>query len=191
MMRFIVKTWIVTFWMLWIPMSVYASVSQWKIIPNESSITFTGTQNNAPASGSFKKFTGEIAFDPNQLSKSTVHIVIDMSSLTSSYSTFTDTLQSADWFDIKKYPQAIYEATHFTKTGNNTYQANGNLTIRDKTLPITLTFNAEPLSNTKVRAKGSVMIKRLDYGVGQGQWADTSLVKNEVQVNFTITAMKE
>ena len=193
MMQFIKKKWIVTFWMLLLPISVHAAVSQWNIIPNESSITFTGTQNNAPASGSFKKFTGDIAFDSNQLNASKVRIVVDMTSLTASYSTFTDTLLTADWFDVKKYPQAVFEATHFTKTGNNAYQANGTLTIRNKTLPVTVSFNTESLSNTnkKVRAKGSVMIKRLDYGVGQGQWADTSLVKNEVQVNFTITATKE
>lgn len=169
----------------------HAAVAEWQIVPNESSITFTGIQNGAPASGSFKKFTGEIHLDPNQLSESKVRIEIDMNSVATSYSTFTSTLLTSDWFDVKKFPKAIFEATHFTKTANNTYQVSGTLTIRDKTLPITLTMDTESLSNTKGRVKGKVTIKRLDYNVGQGEWADTSLVKNEVEVNFSITATKK
>ncbi len=167
-----------------------AAVPQWQIIPNESNVTFTGTQNGAPATGNFKKLTGTIVIDPNQLNASHVRIVIDMTSLYMSYSTLVTTLQSADWFNVKQYPEAIFEATHFTKTGSNTYQAEGTLTIKGKTLPITIHFTATSLSNTKGRATGDVTINRLDYGVGQGQWADISLVKNEVQVHFVITALK-
>lgn len=178
------------FLFLFIPLVAYPAIPTWQIIPSESSISFTGTQNGAPASGSFKKFTGNIQMDLNQLSDSKVKVIVDINSLSMPYSTFTDTLLTSDWFNVARFPTAVFEATHFTKTGENEYQANGTLTIRDKTEPVTLTFVAMPLSNNKEQVKGSTVLKRTVFGVGQGAWADTSTVKDDVQVSFVITAVK-
>jgi polyisoprenoid-binding protein YceI len=186
--RFNIQTWIITLLLLLMPIIARAEVPKWQIIPNESSITFTGTQNNAPVSGKFKKFTGEIAFDPNQLSASKVRIVIDMNSVSTSYSDFTSALLTSDWFNVKLFPDAIFEANHFTKIGENKYEADGNMAIRDKTVPIKLTFTGEALSKTKGRVKGSVTLKRLVFGIGQGEWESTDEVKDEVTVNFILTA---
>lgn len=191
MIQSIIKKWIFTVLVLLAPAIVEAAVPEWQIVPSESSITFTGIQNDAPASGQFKKFTGEISLDPNQLNASKVRIVIDMNSVSMSYSDFTNTLLTTDWLNVKLFPQAIFEATHFTKIGENKYQANGTLTIRDKTVPVTLTFVAEELSKTKGRVKGNTTLKRTIFGVGQGEWADTDAVKDDVQVNFTITAIRK
>lgn len=189
--RFYVQTCIITFLILLVPIIAKAEVPAWQILPNESSITFTGIQNNSPVSGKFKKFTGEIAFDPAQLSASKVRIVIDMNSVSTSYSDFTSTLLTPDWFDVKLFPQAVFEASHFTKSAENTYEAKGTLTIRDKTVPVTLTFLVEKLSETKGRVKGSTTLKRLVFGIGQGEWESTDEVKDEVKVTFTLTAIKK
>lgn len=175
---------------LLLPFICYAAVPSWQILPNESSITFTGTQNGAPASGNFKKFSGVIHFDPDHLNDSTVRFVIDMNSVTTSYSDFTTTLITEDWFNVKLFPEAIFESSHFTKTGDNKYQAAGTLTIRDKTIPVTLSFDAKPLSATKVLVQGNTVIKRTQFGVGQGEWGDTDAVKDDVLVNFSLTALK-
>ena|SRR3990167_305043 len=191
MMQSIVKQGILVLLVLLMPAMAIATVPKWQVIPSESSITFTGIQNDAPASGKFKKFNGEISFDPAQLNASKVRIIIDMNSVSTSYSDFTSTLLTSDWFNVKSFPQAIFEATDFTKISENTYQANGMLTIRDKTAPVTLTFSTEELSKTKGRVKGSITVKRMMFGVGQGEWSDTNAVKDDVQVSFTMTAMKE
>lgn len=186
--RFNSQTWVITLLLLLVPIIAKAAVPQWQIIPNESSITFKGTQNNAPVSGKFNKFTGEIAFDPNQLSASKVRIVVDMNSVSTSYSDFTSALLTSDWFHVKLFPEAIFEANYFTKIGENKYEADGNMTIRDKTVPVKLTFTGEALSKTKGRVKGSIILKRLVFGIGQGEWESTDEVKNEVTVNFILTA---
>ena len=92
---------------------------------------------------------------------------------------------------MKLFPEAIFESESFKKTGNNQYQVDGKLTIRDKTVPVVLTFSTEELTKTKGRVKGSTTVKRMMFGVGQGEWSDTNAVKDDVQVNFTMTAMKE
>ena len=168
-----------------------AAVPAWQIVPSESTLTFTGTQNGAPVTGEFKRFTGEINFDPQQLQASNIKIIVDIGSIADAYNQLADTLKTADWFNEKGFPQAVFQAHEFTKTGNKTYQAKGTLTIRDKTLPVTLNFTQEEYTTTKARVKGSTTLKRTAFGVGQGDWADTNAVKDDVRVDFVLTAVKK
>ena len=184
------KKWIFTLLVL-LPVVSVAAVPSWTIVPSESSISFTATQNGAPVTGKFTKFTGEINFDPNQLSESNVKIVVDVGSISDPYNQLSDTLKMPEWFNIKLFPQAIFQSSGFVKTGDKTFQAKGNLTIRDKTRPITLTFTQEEYTPTKARAKGTTTIKRTAFGVGQGEWADTKTVKDDVQVDFIVTGVKK
>src|SRR5438445_7522047 len=87
-----------------LPVVTIAAVPSWKIVPTESSLTFTATQNGAPVTGAFKNFTGKINFDPNQLGESNVKIIVDMGSVTDSYNQLSDTLKAPHWFDIKLFP---------------------------------------------------------------------------------------
>lgn len=179
------------FCFLWWPMVSIAAAPVWQIIPNESQLSFTATQNGAPVTGEFKKFAAEIQFDPNQLNANSVKITVDTSSIADPYNQLSDTLKGADWFNVKNFPQAVFTSNQFTKTGDKTYQSQGSLTIRDKTLPVTLIFTQEEYTGNKARIKGSTTIKRTAYGVGQGEWADTNAVKDDVRIDFVITAIKQ
>lgn len=176
--------------LLFLPVMAFAAAPAWKIVPKDSNITFTATQNGAPVTGLFKNFTGDINFDPSQLSTSNVKIVIDVSSISDAYNQLADTLKGKDWFDATTYPQATFKSSEFTKTGDKTYQVKGTLTIRDKTLPTTLNVTQEEYSATKAVMKGTTTIKRTSFGVGQGEWADTKAIKDDVKIDFTITAQK-
>lgn len=173
------------------PVASIAAVSSWKIVPNESSLSFTATQNGAPVTGKFTNFSGEINFDPNQLSESNVKIIVNVGSISDPYNQLSETLKTPDWFNVKVFPQAIFQSSNFTKTGDKTFQAKGNLTIRDKTLPVTLIFTQEEYSQAKAVMKGSTVIKRSAFGVGQGEWSDTKTVKDDVQVDFTVTGIRK
>lgn len=177
--------------LVFVSLMATAGVPAWNIVPNESSINFTATQNNSPVSGTFKAFTGDIHFDPAQLNASNVTITVDLASVTTSYAEVADTLKMADWFDVKNHPQAVFKASKFSKVSDNNYKADGTLTIRDKTLPITLTFIVDQFTPSNLHLKGSAVLKRTDFGVGQGDWAKTDAVKDEVQVNFILSAMKK
>lgn len=172
-------------------MPILAGATTWQIVPKDSSLTFTATQNNAPVSGQFKTFTGEINFDPAKLDSSSVNIVVDVGSVTASYKDVADTLKTPDWFDTKVFPKAVFKASQFTKTGDKNYQAAGNLTIRDKTVPVTLTFTLDEYSPTNAHAAGSTTLKRSAFGVGRGDWASTDTVKDDVQVNFILSVVKK
>jgi len=190
-MRSQISKWMLIIMIVIAPLFAYAATPVWQIIPDESSITFKGVQNGAPASGKFKKFTGTIHFDPDDLNTSNVKIDIDMNSVSMSYADFTSALISEDWFNVKLFPNAIFEATHFTKIDNNLYKANGSLTIRDKSVPIEISFDAKEQPGNKVLVTGSTVVKRTQFGVGQGEWSDTDAIKDNVDVAFSVTAKRE
>ncbi|SRR5579883_135068 len=169
----------------------YAAKS-WKIIPEKSKLTFTAIQNNSPVTGQFKNFTGDIAFDPKDLNGSHVNIVIDMKSVTTSYGTVADTLKTPEWFDVNKYPQALFAADYIVedaKAGHNAYMASGKLTIRDKTVPIVVHFVLDQYSDKLAHVKGDTEFARTKFNVGTGEWAKTDAIKDNVKVEFDITAM--
>lgn len=176
---------------LFIPIMSHAAPSpQWDIVSKDSSIMFTATQNGSPVAGQFKNFTGDINFDPALLHSSHIEITVDMTSLSTPYKEVQTTLKTPEWFNTKLFPKAIFKANQFTKTGNNTYQANGTLTIRDKTVPITLHFTLDEYTETKAHATGGTMLKRTAFGVGTGEWSKTDEVKDDVEVNFVLSAVR-
>ena len=181
----------VLFLLLVLPLTVRAAAPMWQMIPEKSSITFTATQNNSPVSGQFKSFISDINFDPLRLDSSYVKIVVDISSVTTSYGQVAETLKTPDWFDVKLFPSAIFTTSSITKMNEKTYQAKGNLTIRDKTIPLAFNFTLEDFTKKTSRVIGSTVIKRTSFGVGKGDWSNTNEIKDDVTVNFTITAIKK
>lgn len=164
---------------------------QWTIIPEESQLSFTATQNDAPVTGSFKQFSGDILVDPNDLASSSIDIIVDMNSIYASYSDLKDTLITADWFNVKLFPQAEFKAKGIQKLADDHYQTTGTLRIRDKSVPVTLTFEAKQPVNDKGLVEGSTVLKRTLFGVGQGEWSSTNEVKDDVTVHFKVAAVKK
>src|SRR5690242_18300077 len=103
-MKMIIRNYVFVMLIIVLPGFSLAATPHWKIVPNESTLTFTATQNDAPVTGKFKTFSGEINFDPAQLNASNVHIIVDMNSLSTSYDDLTTTLMTPDWLNIKIFP---------------------------------------------------------------------------------------
>ncbi|CDZ77406.1 hypothetical protein BN59_01689 [Legionella massiliensis] len=170
-----------------------ADTANWQVVPAESTLSFTATQNNAPVTGQFKTFTAELKCNLAQPETcgSNIKIVVDINSVSDAYNQLSDTLKTAEWFDTKDFPKAVFQTSQVSKTGDKAYEAKGSLTIRDKTQPVTLSFNQTDGTDSKVVFKGTTTIKRTAFGVGTGEWADTNAVKDDVQINFTLSAAKQ
>jgi polyisoprenoid-binding protein YceI len=161
------------------------AASQWSMQPKESKLTFVGEQAGAQFQGTFDKFTADIRFDPKDLATSRFDVKIDTASVNTQDGERDDTIKSADLFDVKRFPSAQYVADKFTPKGGDKYAATGKLTLRNvtKDVPIDFTFESK---DGAAWLKGTAKIKRLDFGVGQGEWKDTSTVGNDVQVRFAL-----
>jgi polyisoprenoid-binding protein YceI len=168
---------------------IAVAATQWSMQPKQSKLTFTGTQAGAPFTATFDKFTADIKFDPQDLPGSRFDVTIDLASVNSGDGERDDTIKSPDLFGVKQWPTGHYVADKFTDKGAGKFAATGKLTLRNVTrdVPIEFTF-----SDGKDGAwlKGSASLKRLDFGVGQGEWKDTSSVANDVKVGFALLLKK-
>ncbi len=171
-------------------MGVNAEVPRWELVQDESTVVFTATQNGAPISGKFNSFKGEIAFDPLQLNQSKVRIIVDTGSVTLSYQELADTLKTEDWFNVKKFPEAQFTSENFNPVDQETYEVNGKLTIRDKTMPMAVKFMVKEQDENKMIIDGGSTFSRSTFGVGQGDWASTEEIKDAVKVDFHFTLKK-
>ena len=120
-----------------------------------------------------------------------MRIIVDTGSVSTSDRDISDMLITADWLNVKVFPQAVFNANNFVRTGNNSYLANGRLTIWNKTLPVKVTFMLDQYTQDNAKAKGTMVLKRNDFGIGQGDWSDINVIKNDVQVNFKICAITQ
>ena len=164
--------------------SVAFAATQWTLQPKESKLTFVGTQAGAEFEGTFERFTADIKFDPQDLAGSRFDVKIDMASANTRDSERDDTIKSDDLFAVKQFPSAHYVADRFAAKGSK-FTATGKLTIRNVTRDVPIEFTFEK-KNGNAWLKGTAQLKRLDFGVGQGDWKDTSTVANEVKVNFAL-----
>ena len=154
----------------------------------KSTITFTAVQNNAPVTGSFQTFDAQIRFSPDALETSSAIVSIDTGSVQASYGEVASNLKGKDWFAVDTFPKAIFTSKKITHLTGNRYQADATLTIRDKTVPVKLDFTLTQFSPTHATVDGTTTLKRTDFGIGQGEWKDTSAVKEEVRVAIHLIA---
>lgn len=149
-----------------------------------SSLTFASTYEGEVFSGRFPNFATKFSFDPKQLATSKLDVTIPLTGVATANAERDDALKGADFFSIAKFPQARYTATKFRSLGGNQYAADGNLSLRGISKPVTLTFTWTPGAQPVLTGKATV--KRLDFGVGGGDWADTDTLPNEVAVSTKV-----
>jgi polyisoprenoid-binding protein YceI len=163
----------------------------WRMEPTASQLTFVGKQAGAEFTGKFERFTADIHFDPEDLANSKFIVDIDVATVNSKDKERDDILKGNDLFNVKRWPKARYVAETITAKGDDKFSATGKLTIRDVTrdVPIEFAFTLDP-AGKNAWLKGGAALKRLDFGVGQGEWKDTQWVSNDVRVEFALRLAK-
>lgn len=164
-----------------------AMAKEWTVDYANSHLGFIGTQGTSSFNGEFKKFTSAIDLDPEKSDGGHITANIDMTSASAGSSERDGYLPQTDWFDTKQFPQAQFASTTIRKTGDHTFIADGNLTIKGISKPISLPFTLVQ-DGDHWRAQGKVTILRQDFHVGLGQWANEQYVKYNVDVTVDIAA---
>jgi polyisoprenoid-binding protein YceI len=161
-----------------------ASATSYTADASKSGLEFAGVQAGAEFKGVFHKFTAAIDFAPDSLANSHFDVLIDMNSVDSLDKDRDGTMRGGDVFDVAHYPTAHYVTRSFTKTAGG-YSAIGALTLHGvtKDVPIDFKFAQAPSGTTLV---GSAKLKRLEFGVGQGDWKSTEWIGDSVNVAFSL-----
>ena len=170
-------------------LAVQPALAQQKLIPAQSELGFTFKQMGVPVDGKFQKFDAQINFDAAKLDTSKVAFTVDMLSATLGDAAYDAELAKPIWFSTPKFPQASFASSSIKALGGGKFEVAGKLSVKgvaqDVVVPITMTqAGAGPAAVTT--AIGSFPMKRLTFKIGEGEWADTSMVADPVQVKFKL-----
>ena len=153
----------------------------------KSSLSFISKQMNVPVEGSFKSFRSTLVFDPAKPAAARAELEIDMASIDAGSKDANDEVAGKDWFNTRAFPTARFESTSVKPLGGNRFEIAGKMTIKGRTLdlstPVTVTQQGNSAS-----FDGSLVLKRADYAIGDGVWADFGTVANEIQIKFRLVA---
>lgn len=161
----------------------------WSIDHEKSRITFTATQYGQDFEGHFEGFDGQIIFDPATPDQNKAKIEIKIASIKTGSEDRDTQARSAEWFGIDQYPVAIYETQSITKTDETHFFAKGMLNLHGVTIPVEFPFTLAINGNRAVMA-AELILKRLDFGIGQGEWQKTDAVGNDVKVSIAVEAIR-
>jgi polyisoprenoid-binding protein YceI len=150
-----------------------------------SEIAFTTRQMGVPVEGKFGKFSAQITLDPKKPDTGSVAFTIDTGSARFGSAELDAEVPKPTWLNVPKFPQASFQSSAIKAAGPGRFEVAGKLSIkgqvRDITVPVQLTQTG-PNST----ASGAFTIKRLEFKVGEGEWTDTSMLANDVQVRFKL-----
>ncbi len=156
-----------------------------QVVPASSEIAFVSKQMGVAVEGKFKKWSAQITLDPKKPEAGKVAFTIDTGSASFGVPETDAEVGKAPWFNAAKFPQASFASSAIKALGGGRFEVRGKLTVKgvaqDAVVPVAVTQ-----SGAASTATGAFTIKRLDFKIGEGEWADTSMVANDVQVKFKL-----
>jgi len=156
-----------------------------KLLPAQSEIVFTSRQMGVPVEGRFRKFDAQVAFDPRQPETGRVTLTVDLASVAMGAAESEAEVAKPGWFDTKAFPQASFQSSAIKAVGGGRFEMSGKFTLKGQSRDLTVPVTLAQAGGTSI-ASGSFVVKRLDFRIGDGDWSDTSLVANDVQVRFKL-----
>lgn len=149
-----------------------------------STLAFATRYDGEVFAGTFPGFSTRLSFDPADPAAGALDVTIPLAGARSGNSDRDSTLQGADFFNVARFAEARYTARGFRALGDGRYAADGTLELRGVSKPVTLTFTWKPGAQPVLEGKATV--KRLEFGVGGGDWADTGTIPDETAISTRV-----
>ena len=153
----------------------------------KSSLAFTYTQMGVASEGQFRRFPTQLRFDPAQPANASATLEIDLASIDTGSPEANAEVVSKAWFNTKAHPTARFVSSAIRPLGGERYEVAGKLTIKGVTRDVAAPATFRQTGNQALFA-GSFTLKRADFNIGEGMWADFGTVANEIQVRFKFAA---
>jgi polyisoprenoid-binding protein YceI len=162
-----------------------AAVHAQKVDYSKSEITFVAKQLGVPLDGRFRKFAAQIAFDPARPAEAKASIEVELSSIDTGLPEGDAEVTKRTWFNVAAFPMAKFQSTSVKKTGPDRYEVKGALSIKGISNEVMALVTVKQAGKTRT-FEGGFSLFRLRYKIGEGIWADTETVADEVPVRFRI-----
>lgn len=150
-----------------------------------SRISAVSKQMNVPVEGVFKRFSAQVAFDPAKPVDARASFEIDMASYDLGDADFNREVAKKEWFNAAQFPRASFVSTGVKVVSPGRLEVAGKLTIKGRTVDVVAPTSVKSDASGTV-FEGVVPIRRNVFSIGEGEWKDTSIVADEVQVKFRI-----
>lgn len=154
-----------------------------------STLSFTYTQMGSSVYGTFREFEGTLDFDTDNLATAHAALTIQLNSIDAGSSDADTELKKSAWFDTAKYPVAMFESTGVKARGGHHYVISGKLTLRGITREVDVPVELRS-ENAIGIFDGQLVLKRSDFKVGDGEFADT-VVSDDINIRFRMVAPQQ
>jgi polyisoprenoid-binding protein YceI len=159
--------------------------AQWRMLPERSLLGFSPTLEGEVFEGRFVRFSADIRFDPQNLEQCEFRVTVDLASADTGSQERDRALTEPVWFDVTRYPRAEYHARAFRRVETDRFEADGELSLKGvrRAVPIQFRWSETAAAATLV---GQARIRRTEFGVGMGEWAQDPTVGFEVPIHFEL-----
>ena len=168
-----------------LPVRAASGVAAPALVAAQSEISFVSHQMGVPIDGRFRKFDAQVQFDPKAPQKAHFVIDVDVTSVSLPTSDAMEEVVKPAWFNSKNFPAAQFASTAILPLDKGRYEISGRLTIKgqsqDVIVPVAITQSAGITT-----AAGEIVLHRLAFAIGDGEWRDTSVVADNVEVKFRL-----
>lgn len=166
--------------------SPLAAQTAWTPVPDASSIKWQTAWKSNAVRGGFERFQADIRFDPDAPESGAIRVEVDATSIYLEGQDAQKTLTGPNWFAAADWPRAIFESKSVRKSDEEDYVADGTLTIRGRSVDVSLPFSLDIRDDGSARAEGSLTLDRRVFNIGGGMFNDD--VADQVTVTVTLIA---
>ena len=164
-----------------------AQAPVFEITPVESSIKFD-VEASVSIKGAFDKWDATLTFTSSDLSTAVLEIRIQAASVDTGSGMKNGKLKGKDFFDVERNPLITFKSTKIVQTGSDTFEVDGDFTIRGVSKPEKLTLTITGKGTGSGTIKGTMAFDRKDYGMNKG--IPFIKIANRVEVNVDLTAKR-
>jgi polyisoprenoid-binding protein YceI len=155
------------------------------LVASASEIGFVSRQMGVPVAGTFGSFDAQVQFDPTQPEQGGFVIGVDLASVSLPTADAMREVVKPEWFDAQRFPRAVFESTSIRARERGSYEIGGRLTIKGHAMDVVVPVRLEQ-AGAMSTASGAIVVRRLAFSIGEGDWTDTSVVADEVQIRFRL-----
>jgi len=152
------------------------------VLIDKSEIRFVSKQMGVTVEGRFRKWKANVDFRPKELAKSKAEFEIELASIDLASEESESEVRRTVWFDTAKFPVAKFASTAMKDLGGDRYEIAGTLSMKGSAKDVIVPVGIRKDASGNSVAEGQFTLKRLEFKVGEGLWADTDAVANEVLV---------
>jgi len=160
-----------------------AQAPVYAVTPVESAIKF-GVESSVPIKGTFEKWNASMTFSSTDVRSGVLDIEIQADSVNTGSNMKNDKLKGKDFFNVKDSPRITFKSTKVVQTGPNTFDLEGDFTIRGVTRPEKLTLTDNGKGSTSGSIDGTMAFDRKDYGMNSN--IPFIKIANRVEVNVSL-----